>query len=117
MRCRGCKNWDRIASTYDGLGDGLTDGVDLGSLTTTGDTDADVDVGCGQELANRAQFSILLQTRNKSKERLRRTELVGTENEDRLVDLESEKSRLNERKRLSVDLDQTLARLQKREIQ
>jgi hypothetical protein len=29
----------------DGLGDGLTDGVDLGSVTTTGDTDADVDSG------------------------------------------------------------------------
>lgn len=29
----------------DGLGNGLTDGVDLGSVTTTGDADADVDVG------------------------------------------------------------------------
>lgn len=29
----------------DGLGDSLTDGVDLGSVTTTGDTDADVDTG------------------------------------------------------------------------
>lgn len=29
----------------DRLGDGLTDGVDLGSVTTTGDTDADVDTG------------------------------------------------------------------------
>ena len=29
----------------DGLGDRLTDGVDLGSVTTTGDTDADVDTG------------------------------------------------------------------------
>lgn len=28
-----------------GLGDGLTDGVNLGSVTTTGDTDADVDIG------------------------------------------------------------------------
>lgn len=28
-----------------GLGDGLTDGVDLRSVTTTGDADADVDVG------------------------------------------------------------------------
>jgi hypothetical protein len=27
----------------DGLGDSLTDGVDLGGVTTTGDTDADVD--------------------------------------------------------------------------
>lgn len=29
----------------DGLGDGLTDGVDLGGVTTTGDTDADVNTG------------------------------------------------------------------------
>lgn len=29
----------------DGLGDGLTDGVDLGGVTTTGDADADVDTG------------------------------------------------------------------------
>lgn len=29
----------------DGLGDGLTDGVDLGSVTTTGDADADIDIG------------------------------------------------------------------------
>lgn len=28
-----------------GLGDGLTDGVDLGGVTTTGDADADVDTG------------------------------------------------------------------------
>jgi hypothetical protein len=32
-----------------GLGDGLTDGVDLGGVTTTGDTDTDVDTG---ELVN-----------------------------------------------------------------
>jgi hypothetical protein len=30
----------------DGLGDGLTDGVDLRSVTSTGDAHADVDVGC-----------------------------------------------------------------------
>lgn len=29
----------------DGLGDGLTDGVDLGGVTTTGDADTDVDTG------------------------------------------------------------------------
>jgi hypothetical protein len=33
----------------DGLGDGLTDGVDLRGVTTTGDTDTDVDTG---ELVN-----------------------------------------------------------------
>ena len=30
----------------DGFGDRLTDGVDLGSVSTTGDADADVDIGC-----------------------------------------------------------------------
>lgn len=44
----------------DGLGDGLTDGVDLGGVTTTGDADTDVDT----------------------------SELVGTDDEEGLVDLE-----------------------------
>lgn len=48
----------------EGLGDGLTDGVDLGSVSTTGDADADVDVG----------------------------ELVEADNQERLVDLDAEKS-------------------------
>jgi hypothetical protein len=43
----------------EGLGNGLTDGVDLGSVTTTGDADTDVDVG----------------------------ELVEADNQERLVDL------------------------------
>jgi hypothetical protein len=47
-----------------GLGDGLADGVELGSVTTTGDTDADVDIG----------------------------ELVEAEDEERLVDLEERMS-------------------------
>lgn len=46
----------------EGLGDGLTDGVDLRSLTTTGDADTDVDVG----------------------------ELVEADDEDGLVDLRGE---------------------------
>lgn len=41
------------------LGDGLADGVDLRGVTTTGDTDADVDTG----------------------------ELVGTDDQEGLVDL------------------------------
>jgi hypothetical protein len=32
----------------DGLGNGLADGVDLRGVTTTGDADADVDIGCGK---------------------------------------------------------------------
>jgi hypothetical protein len=43
----------------EGLGDGLTDGVDLGGVATAGDADADVDVG----------------------------ELVEADDEERLVDL------------------------------
>jgi len=48
----------------EGLGDSLADGVDLRSLTTTGDADTDVDVG----------------------------ELVEANNEDGLVDLREEQS-------------------------
>lgn len=48
----------------EGLGDGLTDGVDLRSVTTTGDADTDVDVG----------------------------ELVEANNQERLVDLRNTKS-------------------------
>lgn len=48
----------------EGLGNGLTDGVDLGSVTTTSDADADVDVG----------------------------ELVEADNQERLVDLEARRS-------------------------
>lgn len=29
----------------EGLGDGLTDGINLGDVSTTGDSDADIDVG------------------------------------------------------------------------
>jgi hypothetical protein len=40
-----------------------------------------------------------------------RTELVNAEDQDWLVDLESEDFRLNQGKRLSVDLDETLSGL------
>ena len=40
-----------------------------------------------------------------------RTELVNTEDQDGLVDLESEDLRLDEGQRLSVDLDEALAGL------
>lgn len=43
----------------DGLGDGLADGVDLRGVTTTGDADADVDIGwavlvvcCGEAISH-----------------------------------------------------------------
>lgn len=65
----------------DGLADGLTDGVDLGSVSTTGNADSDVDVG----------------------------ELVETDNEERLVDLESQDLWLNEVEGLAVNLDESFS--------
>ena len=65
----------------DGLRDGLTDGVDLGSVSTTGDSDADIDAG----------------------------EFVEANNQDGFVDLESQDLRLDEVERLSVDLDQSFS--------
>ena len=89
----------------EGLGDSLTDGVDLGSVTTTGDADTDVNTG----------------------------KLVGTDDEERLVDLdfmyqegvvpfglfivldlaylEAEDLGLDQREGLAVNLDETLALL------
>ena len=67
----------------EGLGDSLTDGVDLGSVTTTGDAHTDVYVG----------------------------ELVEANDEERLVDLEAEDLRLDERQGTTVDLDETAANL------
>jgi len=67
----------------DRLGNSLTDGVNLGSVTTTGDADSDVNTG----------------------------ELVEAEDEDRLVDLESKDLGLDERDGLAVDLDKALALL------
>lgn len=67
----------------DGLGDGLSDGIDLGGLTTTGNSDTDVNTG----------------------------ESVETNNKEGLVDLESQDLRLNQVQRLSVDLDKSLSGL------
>jgi hypothetical protein len=91
----------------DGLGDGLTDGVDLRGVTTTGDADADVDVGCGLLVLCR------IARRMKQLRAMRglRTELVEAEDQDGLVDLEAEDLGLDEGKRLSVDLDETLTGL------
>ena len=125
--------------TYDALGNCLTDGVDLRGVTTTTDADADVDIGCTHTvsrcsrcpllcawclLVHPAQplFQMLLLPPSTSfapdfslllppPTQISRTELVETEDEERLVDLEAEDLRLNERKRLAVDLDQTLALL------
>jgi hypothetical protein len=68
----------------DGFGNGLADGVDLRGVTTTGDADADVDI----------------------------SELVNTEDQDGLVNLESQDLGLDLGKRLSVNLDETLSGLE-----
>ena len=67
----------------DGLRDGLTDGIDLGSVSTTSNSDTDVDVG----------------------------ELVEANDQEGFVDLESQDLGLDEVERLSVDLDQSLTSL------
>lgn len=67
----------------DGLADGLTDGVDLGCVSTTGNSDSDVDVG----------------------------ELVKTNNEEGFVDLESQDLWLDEVEGFAVNLDKTFASL------
>lgn len=66
-----------------GLGDGLTDGVDLGCVSTTSNPDADIDVG----------------------------ELVKTNYEKGFVDLESKDFGLDEVERLAVNLYEALAGL------
>lgn len=67
----------------DRLGDGLTDGVDLGSVSTTGNSDADIDA----------------------------SELVEADNQEGLVDLESQDLGLDEVEGLAVDLNQSLTSL------
>jgi hypothetical protein len=67
----------------DTLGNGLTDGVDLGSVATTGDSDSDVEV----------------------------SELVKTNEHEWLVELGSEDLWLDQGDWLAVDLDHTLAGL------
>jgi hypothetical protein len=66
-----------------GLGNGLTDGVDLRCVSTTSNSDADIDVG----------------------------ELLETDNQEGFVDLESKDFGLDEVERLSVNFDQALSSL------
>lgn len=65
----------------DGLGDGLTDGIDLRSVSTTSNSDADIDA----------------------------SEFVEADDQDGFVDLESQDLGLDEVERLSVDLDESLS--------
>lgn len=67
---------ERSRDTYS-----LAHGIDLRSVTTTGDADADIDL----------------------------SELVGTEEEDRLVELRPEDLGGEQLERLAVDTDQALA--------
>jgi hypothetical protein len=66
-----------------GLGDGLTDGVDLRRVSTTSNSDADIDVG----------------------------ELLETDDQEGFVDLESKDFGLDEVEGLSVNFDQALSSL------
>jgi hypothetical protein len=66
-----------------GLGDGLTDGVDLRCVSTTSNSDADIDVG----------------------------ELLETDDQEGFVDLESKDLGLDEVEGLSVNFDQALSSL------
>ena len=66
-----------------GLGDGLTDGVDLRCVSTASNSDADIDVG----------------------------ELLKTDDQEGFVDLESKDLGLDEVERLSVNFDQALSSL------
>ena len=61
----------------------MSDGVDLGCVSTTGDSDADIDVG----------------------------EFVKTDDEEGFVDLESQDLWLDEVKWFSVDLNESLSGL------
>jgi len=76
------------------LGDGLADGINLRSVTTTRDTDADV---------NGAEALAV------TKRHVR--ELVLTDNQDGLVHLPAQDLRLNERDGLAVQADLALALL------
>ena len=90
----------------------MSDGVNLGSVTTTGDADSDVDTLCYTQSVT---YVLLYPTSflcfGSQIPILRRTELVETENKDWLVDLEAEDLWLNERERAPVDLDEALASL------
>lgn len=65
------------------LGNSLTDGINLGGVTTARDADADVDV----------------------------RELVESDHEEGLIDLEAQNLGLDQAKGTAVDLDQTVASL------
>lgn len=96
----------------DGFGNGLADSVDLRSVSTAGDANADVDVGCQvRQYLSFLSYAILSMRSVSSRAWSVRTELVNTEDQDGLVDLEAQDVGGDEGKRLSVDLNEALASL------
>lgn len=98
----------------EGLGDSLTDGVDLGSVSTTGDADADVDAG---ELVEADDQERLVQlcaecmSENVFQNPLKSFHLVLLLGPGRIY-LEAEDLWLDQVERLSVNLNKTLSGLQ-----
>lgn len=90
----------------EGLGDGLTDGVDLGGVTTAGDADADVDVGEFVEADDEERFVDLHVTRLVCLPIVAMFKFVWS-----LAHLEAENLGLDELERTAVDLDETLTSL------
>jgi hypothetical protein len=88
--------------TYDRLGNGLSDGVDLRCVSTTGNSYSDINASCNILLVFVLFPKISLHAH---------TEFVETEDEERLINLESEDFWLNEGEGLSVNLDKAFASL------
>jgi len=99
----------------DGLGDSLTDGVDLGGVTTTGDADADVDTGELVETDDEERLIDLVLKHVRGRpleiETAGATVFRGARWRKKLSYLESEDLRLDQGKRPAVDLDEALALL------
>jgi hypothetical protein len=90
----------------DGFGNGLADGVDLRRVTAAGDAHADVDVSCGMALACcLALFPLAVCA-------WVHTELVHADDQDGLVDLESQRLGLDQVEGLAVDLDEAFTGLE-----
>jgi hypothetical protein len=101
----------------EGLGDGLTDGVDLGSVSTTGDADADVDASELVEANNQERLVKLWAKDVRNSFPLQNLKIPpshsrspGTGGEGEIY-LEAEDLWLDQVERLSVNLNKTLSGL------